>query len=293
MPLNGPYPHMGVGLGSQFFEQWNDNLCRIWQDISSALGDGLDTIDVKILAATLNRNPEVSAALTDVSGNQYATLFRRLITLDYLRQKLGNFDDHSIDAGLFNGPVLTSDEQAVINAQVAEMPLDDKNLLTNSAFALGTLVGWSNGSLDTSTTYRGYNTAQIIPGGVFSQSVFAVTKPNTTYTLSCYAKYSGVTVSGILGLYFEDGVTGKYSFLPTGDSDWARYTFTFTTSSNMIRLNVGWYFHPIHTAGTVWATCFKLEKGNVATDWSPAPEDYLLDRLIRLALLPLDGGDWD
>ncbi|MDD9149264.1 carbohydrate binding domain-containing protein [Sporolactobacillus sp. CQH2019] len=160
-----------------------------------------------------------------------------------------------------------------VNGAVAAVQVGGTNLVTNSTFSDGSLSGWSFGTFDPTTTYLGYATAKLVPGDRFNQDAFNKIKPNTTYTLSCYAKYVGVSGSGVFGLYFEDGASGSYSSLPTGDADWSRYTKTFTTSAAPTRCNVGFYFHSSHTAGTVWVTAFKLELGNKATDWSSALED--------------------
>lgn len=168
--------------------------------------------------------------------------------------------------------------------RVNDIKIGGRNLFLNSAFRKDR-TNWNVGTLDTVNTYLGFNSVKLTRGSVFVQQVGTRLKPNTTYTLSCYAKYEGVTGSGELGLFGEGGFTGGYSYLPIADTGWTRFTKTLTTSASFTSLTAGWYFHGNYTAGTVWVTAFKLEEGNKATDWTEAPED-IRDDLNLISPLP-------
>lgn len=161
-------------------------------------------------------------------------------------------------------------------------PEDSPNLLLNSAF-LTSGANWVNGTLDPQVkyNYRGSYTAP--KGNLLRQNAFANVLPNTTYTLSIWAKWTNVGGStGEFGPYVEAGLStggfqGHYSYLgSTANADWQRYTLTFTTpATNMNGCSVGWYFNGSYTSGQVWISEPKLEAASVATDWTPAPQDSL------------------
>ena len=93
--------------------------------------------------------------------------------------------------------------------------------------------------------------------------------PSTNYTISFLARRSGAKVETTARVYVgggidaTDGVTDK----------WQRFSHTFTTkqeiNENVIRFLSG---TDINGAEVAFAQ-LKLERGNVATDWIPAPED--------------------
>lgn len=97
-------------------------------------------------------------------------------------------------------------------------------------------------------------------------------KANTQYTLSAWMKQTdGGTVK-----YYDskaNGATssdkGSGSVVEVG-ADWSRCHVTFTVSTAET------YFPRFEQDGegqSLWVAGLKLEKGNKATDWSPAPED--------------------
>lgn len=83
------------------------------------------------------------------------------------------------------------------------------------------------------------------------------------YVLSCYAKGTGK-----LALQYGNGTVGYQSKLLDVTSEWKRYSFKFISKGEgnaYFGVNVA--DHDIYVCG------MKLEQGNIATDWSPAPED--------------------
>ena len=93
-----------------------------------------------------------------------------------------------------------------------------------------------------------------------------------TYTLSCYArKTSG---DGTIRMQY-----GKSPYVSTTydiTDAWKQYSFTFTVgakSDGSTGGNTNIYIGAQAKVGVVELCGFKLEKGNKATDWSPAPED--------------------
>lgn len=150
-----------------------------------------------------------------------------------------------------------------------------RNLIRNSNFVLGTYL-WSIGSdakvqvLNDSevgtylhfTCEAGYSQlhgeeARIYPNG----SENFTHKPGATYTLSLMAKSATgkALCSGVRG--------GNYSASFKLTTDWKRYTRTYTTQ---IEGSLSFF---LLEAGEFDITDVKLELGNKATDWTPAPED--------------------
>ncbi|WP_202395595.1 siphovirus ReqiPepy6 Gp37-like family protein [Virgibacillus halodenitrificans] len=90
------------------------------------------------------------------------------------------------------------------------------------------------------------------------------------YTFSMWVK-ADVEFSCRFGYRNGDGVIQGNIDIPT---EWTKISFTFTTT-NITTAGRVVYWYP---DGNKMYFCFpKLEKGNVATDWTPAPEDVAQD----------------
>ena len=99
---------------------------------------------------------------------------------------------------------------------------------------------------------------------------------NTTYTLSL--EYKSENVRSIDLFFINENISQTPNKnIPNTNGEWKRETFTFTTKSNLspkgfIRIdNNG--SDTGNVTSKLWTRNVKLEKGNIATDWSPAPED--------------------
>ena len=107
----------------------------------------------------------------------------------------------------------------------------------------------------------------IIAGGTLEK--------NTTYTLSL--EYKSQDIRNV-DLFFvnNDYSQSHYKNIPNTNGLWKRELLTFTTNdkspNGYIRIdNNG--SDTGNVASKLWTRNVKLEKGNIATDWSPAPED--------------------
>ena len=116
-------------------------------------------------------------------------------------------------------------------------------------------------------------------------------KSTDTLTLSVEAKGS---VGMYFDIYFRVGTTGHYSpvenyFIPGFEVTTSYQKFTFTglakedlTNITGIRIRQNTTMHGgSASVGTLYIKKLKLEIGNVATDWTPAPED--VDKDIQTA----------
>lgn len=93
---------------------------------------------------------------------------------------------------------------------------------------------------------------------------------NTTYTLSANFKDTATTGGGGIRLYYQINNTWYFKQVPSGTN--GRVSVTFTTPATFVNWKIS-----IDSYNTTSGTCdvceVKLEKGNTATDWTPASED--------------------
>lgn len=112
----------------------------------------------------------------------------------------------------------------------------------------------------------------------------------TEYTLSMDMKSSDTTNNNTIHVYCQNG-SGSYHNMGhtfTVTTEWQRYSFTFTPSVNVgyDRKESSLAFYGIYETGNYpRVKNIKLEKGNVATDWTPAPEDFNTEMSTRYSEL--------
>ena len=99
---------------------------------------------------------------------------------------------------------------------------------------------------------------------------FADLEINQEYTLSLYAK-----CDSILYLEVKDDSANNMplTYIRLDSKDWKFYTSTFIVKKNTNKSKIS--FLTRQDTATVYVKKIKLEKGNVATDWTPAPEDQV------------------
>ena len=118
--------------------------------------------------------------------------------------------------------------------------------------------------------YKGTSEAYII-----YQIVGDQLEPNTQYTLSL--EYKSQDLRSIDLFFVANDYTQSHAKnTPNTNGLWKRETFTFTTndknSRGYIRIdNNG--SESGNVTSKLWTRLVKLERGNKATDWTPAPED--------------------
>ncbi len=137
-----------------------------------------------------------------------------------------------------------------------------------------------NSSVLTQTTY-------------FSQPMLKKLSANTEYTMSGWYWteniVKGTTNHTIMncyadGNYKKDGTAHwfgvKSSNMNINTGGWIYFTNTFTTPTSDIWDNAIWFTIMVYArdfTGDIYIRDLKLEKGNKATDWTPAPEDTQSD----------------
>ena len=173
---------------------------------------------------------------------------------------------------------------------------DGRNLLWNSNFAktdeaiTGTTNSWGLhtrgtnlvASIDTSTKHNGFNTLKTVSAangdknsgndlewfawGISERTSDNLHSKNQNYTLSFYAKAS-VTTDFIVRWGYNAYGADTTRTLTT---NWQKYEIKLHQATSAYSIAV---IFKLLTAGTVWFSEFKLEKGSSATGYSTAPED--------------------
>ena len=173
---------------------------------------------------------------------------------------------------------------------------DGRNLLWNSNFAktdeaiTGTTNSWGLhtrgtnlvASIDTSTKHNGFNTLKTVSAangdknssndlewfawGISERTSDNLHSKNQNYTLSFYAKAS-VTTDFIVRLGYDAYGADTTRTLTT---NWQKYEIKLHQATSAYSITI---IFKLLTAGTVWFSEFKLEKGSSATGYSTAPED--------------------
>lgn len=147
------------------------------------------------------------------------------------------------------------------------------NLKRNSDFATGTTSGWSynGGTISVLSGDSKFNTYGKISG--INNNGFYLTpikgwEANTKYTISFYLRNATKTLS--ISVENGNGWNVKSSYT-VGSTEWEKVVITFNKTTTggafVIYLNAGSATHSYEI------TRVMLEKGTVASDWSPAPED--------------------
>ena len=119
------------------------------------------------------------------------------------------------------------------------------------------------------------------------QSILGKLEPNTQYTMSCWVLTENVVKGSTNfscmvyhdGYYDNNGSSKWYSYgsknLPINAGEWTHVEWTFTTdSTKLLNSTVSdMYLYARDMTGDIYFCDLKLEKGDKATDWTPAPDD--------------------
>lgn len=173
------------------------------------------------------------------------------------------------------GNAQSTADKALSNANNAQSDIDNmevggRNLAWNSNFIKGTLYWTKEGSvtltvLSDDPSFKHclkitFPSGAYPPDRVYQANLY---KPNTTYTLSFWAKS---TVDGTkLTQSVAGGNDGQMFTLTT---KWTKYVRTHKPAVGGSLT----FYSPTKNATCLIAN-IKLEKGNKSTDWTPAPED--------------------
>lgn len=162
---------------------------------------------------------------------------------------------------------------------LSQIAVGGRNLLLGTSDWSGDFLRWDMRGTLTTDTYRGMviaSASTMWTSPVYHTQYTGVMQVGKTYTFSTYVRNTSDTDVKVFAFYDDKIVTpdGYTTSLPA-HTDWTRLSTTFkvvadpTTSSNGLR----WESMSNLTNGQFQLAGYKLEEGNVATDWTPAPED--------------------
>ncbi|MGG7199345.1 carbohydrate binding domain-containing protein [Clostridium butyricum] len=173
---------------------------------------------------------------------------------------------------------------------LTNLSIGGRNFIKNSNFYIGSSY-WgltSVATVDTSFKYNSHNTLKLSRLGATTDNWYGVQQTlscdcsqGKIYTASCYYYIDDISKLDY-GFAFE--MKGKTSSGDVGiasyptfiaatavSKKWTKISYTFTINRNDL---TSIFAYPwIKRNGIVWFADFKLEEGNQATSWSPAPED--------------------
>lgn len=140
---------------------------------------------------------------------------------------------------------------------------------------------------------------RFVESDILGQSTVDKVKPNTTYTLSFWLKTdSAFSHPGNLvassAIYAGEGVKvtldTNRSTAPTLTTSWQKYVLTFKITGSISHFYIMLFFTDClaSTQYRVDFSSFKLEEGNIATDWTPSEIDMVSDATYQsfIKLLP-------
>ena len=166
----------------------------------------------------------------------------------------------------------------------AEMPVvGGRNLLLGTKDWSGGSTIWDPRFTSKEGTYRGMliaasSSAWTSPAYVIQNA--GVLQIGKTYTFSTYVRNTSDTDTKVAYYYDRTIVTPAGIGIPLlAHTDWTRVSATFNVIKDPATVSYGlrWESQNKVTNGQIQFAGYKLEEGNVATDWSPAPEDVQSD----------------
>lgn len=179
--------------------------------------------------------------------------------------------------------------------EVSDIEVGGRNLLLNSKAFAGANISAGTASFaeetykDFRVRYKDNSTVTDRYSDMVTYIGIYADKLGEEYTLSYYAKGSGSISTYFYGPtnYIRIAKVvksdGSVSTSPDGFStfalteDWTRYWVTWTLASEGDISIPKWVLFRISAGGVASICGAKLEKGNRATDWTPAPEDVNLE----------------
>lgn len=175
---------------------------------------------------------------------------------------------------------VSSTASNVVN-KLNNLSIGGRNLLLGTANWSGDSTRWEKRGTVTNNpeTYRGMIVAATSSpwlSPVYKLQNAGILQVGKTYTFSTYVRNTSDTDTNVT-FYYDASIVAQhaYSVALPAHTDWTRVFVTFkvlkdpTTSTRGLR----WEGMDTLTNGQIQFAGYKLEEGNVGTDWTPAPED--------------------
>lgn len=225
------------------------------------------------LYATINSEYEGERGIaklngfTEITGGQIKT---DKITSGNGEQYIHLFDDHiEIKANLKITEGNKTEIKQLVNPDLLSLENRLKSSIKNIQIGGRNLI--TDSKNERYKEYRG-----TVEDYIYYGIVGGTLEKNTTYTLSL--EYKSEDIRSVEIFFINEGFSqAPNKKIPNTNGEWKRETLTFTTDANLspkgsIRIdNNGSDTGDV--TSKLWTRNVKLEKGNIATDWTPAPED--------------------
>ena len=209
------------------------------------------------------------------------------LTTDGITQRVSNTESTLTSTTATANSALTNANNA--NNKIDRLTIGGRNLLLNSNFKKE-LTNW------TASHGAGLELIDSIPNVISPINSHKIAKLitklnqnhgficqgdtlelNTEYTFSGWVYVPTDIPSNMarLSIYYDNGTGWNHikTVFITERGKWAKANITFISDSTCGNTILGTGFSGITSISTIYGCLFKLEKGNKATDWSPAPED--------------------
>lgn len=192
----------------------------------------------------------------------------------------------------------TGDQGPKGDMDLSQITVGGRNLMLGTADFSGGSSRWT--ALTTVTTDRYRGTLISSSSGAYGRPSYTIQNAGIlqvgkTYTFSIYARNTSDTDVIVARDYNANIVTpAGYEMKLPAHTDWTRVSSTFTVKNDPSTSTDGlrWNTHNSVTNGMVQFAGYKLEEGNVATDWTPAPDDVPMGLVVGGRNLLLGTADW-
>lgn len=281
----------------------------IVEDIFATGSSVMNIISARELNANLITSGEIKSNLLNVYGLKVLQTDTNIetLTIDNIGNVVmrGTFESYNYHDGK-KGWSIKSDGSAEFNELFARGSIitNDagivsaggigRNLLLNSGLDIDT-TGWSNGGYSV-VEHDGYKcckvTGELTKTKLLSQSIINRIKKDTTthYVVSGWVKcdnYIAGTTNPFCSLYFSGSynnagtstwlgsvtVGGSSSISGINNKGWTYMTWIVRFAQ--VPTDMGFYVYCRDFTGDVYVRNLKIEEGDIATEWSLAPEDTI------------------
>ena len=155
------------------------------------------------------------------------------------------------------------------------LQIGGRNLILNSA--LNGNKNWIGATVDTSKKYGNCNSLKFTgSASAYSSSTPAKVGEVFTVSVKSFVGTSGGNLPLIIFEEYKDNTTTRINYqettVPSTINSWQTYKATWTVKKSETT-NVRIRIYNRTASYNFWVSQPKLEKGNKATDWTPAPED--------------------
>ena len=240
---------------------------KVSQTDFNALGTRVGTAESTITQHSTAIASKV--AQTDYTGNTIASLINQTATTIAIQANkinlVGAVTISAIDKSSVTPSALGAATPTDVTTAVDNIQIGGRNLFTNTkTFSNYVNLGYWTKEND---LYNGCNVYSM--NGMWQGLYHGNDLYNAgTYTFSFWIK--GTSDIGIVQYYDSNNVGPVNGSVLSVTTDWKRVSITFTITSPTILAS---RIEKADTNGTVYICGYKLEEGNKATTWTPAPED--------------------